>query len=332
MANIKDIAKLCGVNPATVSRALNGQKGVSLAMREKIVSAAQKLSYSKNPLAASLITRRSGMIGLVVPDITNPYYAWVAKGVTKVLDEAGYVIFLCDCDRKNELERKYFEKLCAYLVEGVILLSVSATEEDLQIFFDKGIRVVCVDNHISKKVSTVSNDNYQGACDLAEHLITNCNSKKVVAVMGAPEAMTTINRLRGYTDTYASHGLENAIEVISISSTYDEGYRIAPEALAKKPDTIIAINDTVALGIFAYCQRHNINIPDDVHLAGYDDIEESSMISVPLTTVHQRKYVLGQKAAMQLLQELEDEDPTPIRIELLPKLVVRASCGEQSYN
>lgn len=330
MANIKDIAKMCGVNPATVSRALNGQKGVSAAMRDKIVLAAQKLSYSKNPLAASLITRHSVMIGLVVPDITNPYYAYVAKGVSQVLDEAGYVIFLCDCDRKKELEKKYFEKLCSYRVEGVILLSLTATEEDLQIFFDQGIRVVCVDNHISKKVSTVCNDNYQGACDLAEHLITDCHSRKVVAVMGSPDAMTTINRLRGYKDTFAAHGLDKSIEVMTISSTYEEGYKVAPLALAKNPDTIIAINDTVALGIFAYCQQHNIKIPDDVRLAGYDDIEEAAMISVPLTTVHQRKYVLGQKAATQLLQELEDKDPTPIRIELLPKLMVRASCGELS--
>lgn len=332
MANIKDIAKLCGVNPATVSRALNGQKGVSAAMREKIMAAASKLSYSKNPLAASLITRHSGMIGLVVPDIANPYYAWVAKGVSKVLEEAGYITFLCDCDRNHELERKYFDKLCAYRVEGVVLLSVTATEEDLKLFFDNDIRVVCVDNHISKKVSTVSNDNYQGACDLAEHLIVNCKAQKVVAVMGARDAMTTINRLRGYTDTFAAHGLEDAIESVYIHSTYDEGYNIAPEILAKNPDTIIAINDTVALGIFSYCQHHGIKIPEDVHLAGFDDIEESEMISVPLTTVHQRKYVLGQKAATQLLHELSDEDPTPIRIELLPKLVVRASCGEQSLH
>lgn len=328
MANIKDIAKMCGVNPATVSRALNGQKGVSAAMRDKIVMAAQKLSYSKNPLAASLITRKSGMIGLVVPDITNPYYACVAKGVSKILDEAGYAIFLCDCDRRSDLEKKYFEKLCSYRVEGVILLSVTANEDDLKIFFDHNIRVICVDNHISKKVSTVGNDNYQGACDLAEHLIKNTNAQKVIAVMGAPEAMTTINRLRGYTDTFLSHGLPQAIEVVNIKPTYEDAYANAQKILEKKPDTIIAINDIVAIGIFAYCQQNNIRIPEDVHLAGFDDIDEAAMISVPLTTVHQRKHVLGQKAALQLLQELEEKDPTPIRIELLPKLMVRASCGE----
>lgn len=330
MANIKDIAKLCGVNPATVSRALNGQKGVSENVRESIIKTAKKLGYNKNPLAASLITKKSGLIGLVVPDITNPYYARVAKGVSSILERRGYAIFLCDCDRDRNLERHYFEMLANYRVEGVILISVTAQEDDLEIFSRNDIRVVCVDNPISKNYSTVFNDNYQGACDLTEHLACNVEVRRLVAMMGTQEAATTQQRLRGCMDTLERLGKSDIlVGTMNITATYKGGYDNAEELLSYKPDCVFAINDSVALGVFNYCQHHGISVPKDLKIAGYDDIDDASMLSVPLTTVHQCKYVLGQKAATQLLSELENPQTIPIKIELLPKLVVRESCGEK---
>ncbi len=329
MANIKDIAKQCGVNPATVSRALNGQKGVSESVRSNILKTARKLGYSKNPLAASLITRKSGLIGLVVPDITNPYYAQVAKGVSSVLEKQGYAIFLCDSDRNRQTEGHYFEMLCNYRVEGVILISVTATEEDLALFCRQRIRVVCVDNPIGKSFSTVCNDNYQGACDLTEHLVLRAGVQRLVALMGTPEANTTKQRLRGCMDTLARlNRQETLIEVLHIPPTYQAGLTNAPKLLDLKADSVFCINDSVALGVFSYCQMQQIDVPGQLKIAGYDDIAAASMISVPLTTVHQRKYVLGQKAATQLLSELNSPASPPVRIELLPKLMIRRSCGE----
>ncbi|HAR79657.1 MAG TPA: LacI family transcriptional regulator [Succinivibrionaceae bacterium] len=333
MANIKDIAKICNVNPATVSRALNGQKGVSDEVRANIVKVAQKLGYAKNPLAASLITNKSGLIGLVVPDITNPYYAAVAKGVAQTLEKEGYAIFLCDSNRNHEQELRYFEMLRNYRVEGVILISVTAKEEDLLNYFNfaKGspIKVVCVDNPISKNVSTVFNDNYQGACDLIEHMVLKCNVKRLVAVMGTKDAVTTQQRLNGCRETLRRLGKEDIlIKTLNISPTYEAGYGIGEEVLRLNPDSVFAINDVVALGLFNYFQHNNVDIPRKIKLAGYDDIPGASMLSVPLTTVHQRKFILGQKAAAQLLYELKNPDAVPIKIELLPKLTVRASCGE----
>ena len=330
MANIKDIAKLCGVNLATVSRALNGQKGVSENVRESIVKTARKLGYKKNPLAASLITRRSGLIGLVVPDITNPYYARVAKGVSSVLEKRGYAIFLCDCDRDRNLENRYFEMLSNYRVEGVILISVTAQESDLEIFARNDIKVVCVDNPISKEYSTVFNDNYQGACDITEHLVCNVGVKRLVAMMGTSEATTTQQRLRGCMDTLERLGRSDIlVSTMNVIANYKGGYENTEKLLSFKPDCVFTINDSVALGVFNYCQHHGINVPRELKIAGYDDIDDASLLSVPLTTVHQCKYVLGQKAATQLLSELENPHTMPIKIELLPKLVVRESCGEK---
>ena len=330
MTNIKDIARYCKVNPATVSRALNGRKGVSEQVRARIVRAAQRLSYSKNTLAAGLITKKSGIIGFVVPDITNPFYASVAKGVNTIMEQEGYSIFLCDSNRSPPLERRYFEMLCNYHVEGVILISVTAREKDLKVFSRNSIRVVCVDNYISSRYSAVLNDNYFGSCQLIEHLVQNCGVKKLVCVMGRAEADTTKQRLRGCVDTLERlHCKEILAGVLNIDATYKNGYDIMGEVLKLKPDCVFAINDTVAMGIITYCQHQGIRIPEDLKVAGFDDIAQASMISVPLTTVHQQKYVLGQKAAAQLLLELKEPVTQPVRIELQPRLIVRESCGEK---
>ena len=329
MANIKDIAKSCKVNPATVSRALNGKKGVSEKVRQRIVKTAQRLGYSKNPLAAGLITHKSGIIGLVVPDITNPYYASVAHGVGSVLRANGYGTFLCDSTRSREQEQQYFGMLCSYRVEGVVLLSVTARPEDLNIFREKGIRVICVDNPISNEVSTVLNDNFQGACDLTEHLIKDCGVKRLVAVMGTRDAETTRQRLRGCVENLSRLGCPDVlVETLYTQPDYDHGDQIMQEVMKFNPDCVFAVNDQVALGAFNWCLRNHVDVPGTLKLCGFDDIAASSMISVPLTTVHQRKYVLGQKAASQLIYELRNPDSLPMRIELLPKLMIRASCGE----
>lgn len=329
MINIKDIAKECNVNPATVSRALNNKKGVSEKMRQRILKIAEDLGYTKNPLAASLITHKSGIIGLVVPDITNPYYANVAQGASSVLRANGYGTFLCDSQRSREQEQQYFGMLCSYRVEGVVLLSVTAQPEDLEIFRKNHIRVICVDNPISKDVSAVLNDNYQGACDLTEHLVNDCKVKRLVAIMGTPDAETTRQRLRGCEETLKRLGVpDTLVQTVYTNPDYDSSYEIMGEVMQYDPDCVFAINDSVALGAFSYCMKNGIAVPGRLKIAGFDDIAAASMISVPLTTVHQRKYVLGQKAASQLLQELQNPESLPMRIELLPKLMIRASCGE----
>ncbi len=331
MINIKDIAKECNVNPATVSRALNGKKGVSERMRQRIIAVAQTKGYSRNPLAASLITHKSGIIGVVVPDITNPYYASVVQGVNSILRAKGFSTLLCDSQRDPKQEKNYFNMLCNYRVEGVILLSVTARESDLAVFFQNSVRVVCVDNSVSKAVSSIVNDNFQGAFDLTEHLVLNCKIKKLVALMGSPQAETTRQRQRGCSEALQKlKQLHILTRVFYIDAEYDKAYRIMDEIMEQeKPDCIFCVNDVVAMGVFSYCLNNGIKVPDQLKIAGFDDIAASSMISVPLTTVHQRKFLLGQRAADQLLKELSEPETLPVRIELLPRLVARESCGEK---
>lgn len=331
MANIRDIAQKCGVNIATVSRALNGKKGVSEKLRLKISSVANDLGYTRDPLAASLISKRSGIVGLVVPDISNPYYASVAQGVNAQLREQGYASFLCDSRRDRTLERQLFGMLCAYHVEGAVIISVSATDEDLKILNDRKIHVVCADNQISPRYTSVVNDNYQGACAMALHLINNCKVSKIAAVMGTSDASTTRERLRALSDTLSDLGKSDTLyKSFYITPDYDSALEHANEIVNCGADCLFCVNDNVALALMHYCQTHGISVPGQIKISGFDDIPEASMVGVPLTTVHQHKYVLGRKAAERLLFEMQNPDTTPMRISLIPTLVARRSCGESA--
>ncbi len=329
MVCVKDIAAACGVNPATVSRALNDQKGVSEPVREIIKQKAGEMGYRRYSQAMSLNESQRRLIGVIVPDISNPYYANIAKGVASAV-EPEYCVILCNTDRNPDKERSYVSMLCDYHVCGVIIVSVTAAPSDLQPFITRKIKTVCVDNPIGKQFSCILNDNYTGTCDLIEHMVATAGIKRLAAVMGYANAFTTQQRYRACLDTLSRLNCSDClIKTFNINPTYEEGYRICPQVFAAEPDGIFAINDTVALGILAYCHDHKIKVPQDIKIAGYDDIHQSAMLSVPLTTVHQRKFVLGQKAGAQLLSEIADPDKVPIKIELFPRLMIRASCGEE---
>lgn len=329
MVSIKDIAQELGVNSATVSRALNDRSGVSEELRSKIKAYAKERGYSRNPFASGLSGSKSKIIGFIVPDITNPYYSFIAKGISAEIEKKGYSLLLCNTDRKPENEKRFIEMLCEYRVSGVIILSVTATEADIQPFFDKNISVVCIDNPLSKKISCVMNDNYSGTCDLIEHILTRSGVERLAIIMGSPNVFTTKERLRACYDTAKNLGKEDSIiSVEYINPIYEEGYRITPIMLQKKPDAIFAINDIVALGVLNYCHDHGIKVPQDLKVAGYDDMAVTSMLNIPLTTVHQRKISLGIKAANELLHIIDNPSSSINKIELFPKLVVRASCGD----
>lgn len=330
MITIKDIANECGVNPSTVSRALNNQKGVSDDLKNKIFAVAEAMSYFKNS-DRSQSAEGKNMIGLILPDITNPYYSFIAKGVSSFFKEKDYSIILCNTDRDAKIEKDYIHMLCSYGVKGVIFLSVTAKEEDLNPFLNADIKVVCLDNPISKQVSCVANDNYSGTCDLIKHMISpEVGTKRLSLLMGAANVFTTKERMRACIDILEEAGKKDVfIDVKHIMPTYDEAYKAVPDLLKNNPDTIFAINDTVALAVIGYCHDHNIRIPQDLKVAGYDDIAAAATMWPPLTTVHQRKTALGTQAANLLYQHIVDPTMRIKKIELFPKLIKRASLGEK---
>lgn len=328
MISISVIAKMVGVCPSTVSRALNNKKGVSDALRKKIIGICNEHGYQPNDIARGLITKHSGLIGLVIPDIISTYYSAIAKGVSDCLMEHNLKVLLCSSSRDAEKEKKCVDLLLRHQVEGIVLVSITAGEDLVNRVLAAGVELVSVDNIISPKCTSIVNDNYSGAKALFNHM-AECGCRNIGWIGGNEDLFTTKERMRALMDTVAE-GKINIAEgnVIYDESTFSSGYKHAASLIDKGIDAIFGVNDTVALGAMKYCLDNKISVPRDIRIAGYDDLEIGTMLSVPLTTVHQRKIKLGENAAHAIISALSSHNG-PIKITLDPWLVKRESCGEK---
>lgn len=328
MISIKDIALECKVSATTVSRALNDSKEISKETRDKILRVCEEKGYIPNSAARSLILKKTNMIGLIIPDITNQYYSYVSKGVSSYLDSIGYGLILCNSDRNKANEKKYLSFLSEKRVDGIILIPIKPKAEDY-INVIKNIPMVFVDNYVKDlDVSFVGNDNFAGSKKIIGHML-NQGYKRIGVILGDDESTASNERLKGYIDSLKHNKISFDKDiVINSTATFEDGYKIACELIKKNVDSIFAINDTVAMGVMKYCYFSNIKIPTELGIAGYDDIEQSSMLPVPLTTVHQKKTTLGETAANLLINEIKNKVMDKRKLILQPSLVVRNSCRE----
>jgi LacI family transcriptional regulator len=328
LASIKDIAEACGVSPMTVSRAINNSKEISQPTRERILRTCDEMGYRPNAAARSLISNKTNMIGLVIPDITNQFYSYVSKGVSAYLDKLDYGLILCNSDRNPQNEFKYMDFLTQKRVDGIILIPIQSAINSYKILVDS-VPFVQVDNYVEGlEASFIGNDNYNGGKNVVGHMIKQ-GYKRIGVILSHKESTASNDRLKGYIDVMKENGIEidNSI-ILNSNATFEDGFSLAEELVHKKVDAIFAINDTLAMGVMKYCFSKGIKIPEDIGLAGYDDIEHGQMLPVPLTTVHQHKYNLGRTAAMILLEEINDPNLDKRKIILQPKIVIRNSCGE----
>jgi len=326
---LKDVAKKCGVHPTTVSKALNNSLEIPEKTRKLIQRASKSLGYKPNLIARSLVTKRTHQIGLLIPDISNQYYAEVSKGISNILDKKNYGLLFCSSEKNREKELRNIDFLIQANVDGVIVLPTETVRSDYNAFLDNKKPFILVDNYVQDlDVSYVGNDNLQGSMQLVRHLV-GLGFKRIGFILSGEFSSASNERLTGYLQVHKENGV--AVDeglLIHSKATFEDGYRHARELIEKKADCIYAINDTVALGVFKYCFEHDIKIPQKIGLCGYDDIPLSAMLPVPLTTVSQNKFSLGQKAAELMIDEIENKNPIRQRIILKPKLIVRKSCGE----
>lgn len=328
MVSIKDIAKECNVSAMTVSRALNNSKEISEETRKRILEVCEKRGYKANSAARSLILKKTNMIGLVIPDITNQYYAHVSKGVSDYLDKNGYGMILCNSDRIKENEKKYLNFLSQKRVDGIILIPVQLEIKAYEDILNT-LPMVLVDNYIEGlNISYIGNDNYAGAKQIITHMVMQ-GYKRIGVILGDEKSSASNERLKAYLDVMKEHNIEIQDNWLQNSrATFEDGFRIAKYLLEQKVDSIFAINDTVAMGVFKCCHNEGIKIPEDIGIAGYDDVDQASMMPIPLTTVHQKKFTLGSSAAKVLLDEINNTNTEKQKIILKPELIIRKSCRE----
>ncbi len=323
MANIKDVAKMANVSISTVSRVINGTANVRQELRKKVMKAINELNYRSNPLARGLKGFPTRTLGLIIPNIENPFFPAMVRGVQDVANRNGYAIFLCNTDEDPQLEEIQYFLLLEKKIDGLLLVVSSMNVS----FLDKEPHapVVLLDRYVENSdLSYVVVDHKMGMNLVLKHL-ENIGRKKVVFLGSKDVTSGAKERLESFVEYFK--GVANLKTGIFFGEYSEKsGAYMTQKLLSKRIDfdAIVCGNDLIAFGAIKVLKNHGVNIPDDVSVVGYDDIFFSAYHSPKLTTVHQPTYELGEIAAHLIIDEIEKKEHEPKKhIRLEPRLIVR---------
>lgn len=325
---VRDVARVAGVHPGTVSRALNEETRslVNEATARRVLQAAERLGYRPNPIARGLKTNRSHTIGVLVPDLMNPLFAAIVRGIQSRLDEAGYTPLITNTDNDVERERVDYEAMRARHVDGFIM----ATARRSYWLSTGAARVVLVNRRADGRsaLPAVTADDEAGARLAVDHLV-GLGHRRIAHLAGASELSTGFYRHEGFMAAMRDHGLEPDPDLVlrSQAFTLAEGARLCRDLIERgRPFTaIVAGNDLMALGCYDALAEHGRSCPADVSLVGFNDMPFADRFQPPLTTVRIPHYEMGAGAAELLLELLRDPRAATRQLLLPPSLVVRGS-------
>jgi len=326
---IKDVAKLAGVHPSTVSRVINNDSRISEKTKNKVIYVINKLGYTPNAIARGLKTKRTNTIGMLIPDITNPFFANLARGVEDAASENGFNVILCNSDEKLEKERTYLEILKEKRVDGLILSSVHI--KDKSIFRLEKIKYpyILVSRDIAglDKNCIIVND-IAGGTMATEHLI-KLGYRRIAHITGPLKVKSAINRLEGYGIALKKNHIEYKEELVEEGDfRIAGGYKAMKKLLelSELPTAIFAANDLVAIGAMQAIQKKNYHIPKDFCIIGFDDIKLASFVYPALSTIRQPMLEMGVLAVKTLLRIIKGGEFNQKKVILKPELIVRESC------
>lgn len=322
---IKDIARELGISYSAVSRALNHKAGVSEKTRSKILETAERMGYQPNSLARGLVNKVSNTIGVVIPDILNPFFAEIIKGIMETTNNFGYDILLCVTGWEEKKEKEYIKTLQEKRVDGIILKS-SKDRKD-QVFDNIRVPFILLESWpTSSKCSFIEVDNEKGGYIAARHLI-ECGYKNIAFLGGKKDSYSNRQRLDGFKKAFEENpkGIENTYTFFGdfgMSSGYEMAWKLFNGE--NKIDAIFAGNDIIALGVLQCAEECGIKVPQELGVIGFDNISYARLPQIQLTTIHQPKYALGKIVLETLVDEIREKDHKIIkRITLEPELIVR---------
>ncbi|MFE9691874.1 LacI family DNA-binding transcriptional regulator [Micromonospora sp. NPDC005806] len=327
-ATIREVAREAGVSPSTVSRALSTPEIVNPTTRERVLRAAQRLGYAPNRAARGLITGRTGNLGLIVPDLANPFFPSVVKGVQAKAREVDYAVFLADTDEDPAAEIGLVRAL-AKQVDGLILCSPRAREEEIREL--GGSATLVMVNRRFGSVPSVVFDNADGMRQAVAHLQA-LGHRRVAWVGGPRTSWSTRDRVRGLRAATAAAGMELLVTG-HFPPHFEGGVAAADLIIASGVTSVVAYNDLMALGLLGRLRDRGVQVPQDISVIGIDDIQMSSMSAPTLTTVSLAKEQAGRAAVDLLISLLEQpEGVRNVRRELPTQLLVRGSTGVARTN
>lgn len=330
---LRQVADHAGVHPATVSRALNPetQQMVSADTLQRVLAAARELNYRTNTIARSLRTQRSLTVGVVIPDITNPLFPRMVRGIDDALEKVQYASLVAYTDGRDERLMDRFEVLRQRGVDGLIVATARHTDPALDSLEASGVPVVQINRRSQNRaIPSVTAGDRTGLHQAIEHLVAL--GHRHIAHVGAPQNHSTgRTRLAGFRAGMRRAGLEVPAGHIQLGRavTMEEGERVCAALLSEYPEVtaIVAGNDLMALGCYDALRAAGLRCPQDVSVIGFNDMTFADRFDPPLTTIRFDHYEMGSAAVDVLMRRLRSPDPVPaaVRLELETQLVVRAS-------
>jgi LacI family transcriptional regulator len=328
---MRDVGRRAGVSAMTVSRVVNGRDGVDAETQRRVEEAILALNYVPNRVARSLISQKTQTLGLIVPDVVNPFFAPVVRGAETTARKAGYRVLLCNSEGDLRLEREYIEDLVSHRVEGLLLAPASdRSRTSVLPLLRGGFPLVMIDRSLPEvDCDLVVSDNIGGARRLIDHLIS-VGHRDIAHITDSEDTSTGRERLRGYQEALRQAGIPNREDLV-FRATVDRigGYRSTQQILAgpKLPTAIFAVNNMTAVGAMQALRERGLVVPRDIGLVCFDDVEHLAVLSPFLTVIDQPAETFGTLGAQLLLERVSGKaGPRSRRIVLQTDLFVRESC------
>lgn len=331
---LNDIAEQAGVSVSTVSRVLNKKASKYRISRETeaaILEAARNLKYRPNQIARGLRLNKTNTLGIIAPDISNPFFAYVIKRVQNVAHHLGYSVVVCNTDENLEQEIEHVNVMYRNRVDGLIAMPVGQQYSHYSEWFERGGRpLVLLDRCFDAiDASSVVVDNYSGSFEAVKHLIEH-GHHRIAFIQGLPGTYTNNERLRGYRAALESHGIPfNDDMIVGGDFREENGYMETKLLLTSSdpPTAIFATSDLITLGALKAISEEGLEVPRDISLIMFDDVDFAPYLRCPITAVRQPKELMGEMAVKLLVEELKEERRESKRIVLKTSLVVRESVG-----
>lgn len=327
---IYDVAKRAGVSIATVSRVLNNSILVSEKTRERVKRAMEELNYTPNVIASALTKKSTLTLGLLIPDISNPFFAELARGVEDASVDFGFNTIICNTDYRFEKETEYIRLLRQKRIDGFIISTAYFNDENVINLVKSNIPLVLLGRDIEQEdvlVDVVVSDNVRGGYIATKHLI-ELGHEKIACLLGPPQVKVNVDREKGYLKAIEEANLKVNSELIAFGEFKVEfGFSKAIEMLSKedRPTAFFAANDLTAIGVIKAARYMGFEVPRDISVVGYDNTILAEMVDPPLTTVNQQMRKMGYVATELLIKKIKGEKHAAEKVVMDVNLVLRKS-------
>jgi LacI family transcriptional regulator len=333
-ATVRDVARKAGVSAMTVSRVINGAAGVRPETRRRVERAVSELDFVPNGVARGLMSSKSGTIGLIVPDISNPFFSILVRGAETVARRAGYRILLCNSEGDLGLEKQYVQDMISHRVEGLLIAPVGdRSKTNLVPLERRKFPLVLIDRSVAGfDCDLVQADSVAGAKMLASHLVS-VGHRRVAVIIEPDNVSTARERLQGFNLAMKAAGIKiPGSHVLRTTADRAGGYGAMQQILSldPRPSAVFAVNNMTALGAMQAIRERGLVVPRDIALVCFDDVEHLAVLSPFLTVVNQPTEMFGTLAAQLVLDRIAgDSGGPPRRVVLQADLLVRESCGSK---